>query len=135
MTLGLGFQDIVEYTDWERERWLEWFRREGNETLKISAGAHGDGRFGEIGELVRHIFSAEKRYVDELAGRALTDTGTLPTNDAEKLFSFWTAEPGGSSLTSRQFSCRAMGRDAGDAAGEPGPARDAAQDHPARADS
>jgi len=56
--------------------------------LKISAGHHGDGRFGAIGELVRHIFSAEKRYVERLAGRSLTDSALIPTDDLDALFQF-----------------------------------------------
>ena len=37
---------------------------------------------------VRHIFSAEKRYVDRLYGRVLTDTASIPTDSIETLFQF-----------------------------------------------
>jgi uncharacterized damage-inducible protein DinB len=38
--------------------------------------------------LVRHIFSAEKRYVKRLSGRSLTDTASIPNDNIEELFQF-----------------------------------------------
>ena len=37
---------------------------------------------------MRHMFSAEKRYVERLSGLAMTDTAAIPTNDVEALFRF-----------------------------------------------
>jgi len=86
--LTLNFDDLIEYTDWERQKWLDWFRGRGDQVLKISAGPHGDGRFATAGDLVRHIFSAETRYVDRLSARPLTDTGSIPNDNVEALFRF-----------------------------------------------
>ena len=69
MPINLSVSDLIEYTDWERQQWYDWLRQHGDGVLEIGAGPHGDGRFGTVGELVRHIFSAEKRYVDRLSGR------------------------------------------------------------------
>jgi uncharacterized damage-inducible protein DinB len=88
MTIRLDFNDLIEYTDWERSVWHEWLRKHGDQALTISAGPHGDGRFENVGDLVKHIFSAEKRYVDRLSERPLTDTGSLPNNNTEALFEF-----------------------------------------------
>ncbi len=88
MQAVLAINDLLDYTDWERDKWLEWLRQRGGQILEISAGPHGDGRFEKVGELVRHIFSAEKRYVERLSGRPLTDTATIPANDIEALFQF-----------------------------------------------
>ncbi len=88
MLVHLSLNDLLDYTDWERQKWHAWFRQHGADVLKISAGPHGDGRFGAIGELVRHIFSAEKRYVERLAGRSLTDSALIPTDDIDALFQF-----------------------------------------------
>ena len=82
------FDDLIDYTDWERGKWFDWLRQHGDQVLAIGAGPHGDGRFQGVGELVRHIFSAEKRYVDRLSDRPLTDTASLPTDNAEALFQF-----------------------------------------------
>ena len=85
---NLSFNDLIEYTDWERQKWYDWFRQHGDQVLKISAGSHGDGRFKMTGDLVRHIFSAEKRYVERLSDRPLTNTASIPNDNLEALFGF-----------------------------------------------
>ena len=84
----LALTDLLDYTEWERQKWLEWLRQRGNATLEMSAGAHGDGRFQKIGEVVRHIFSAEKRYVERLNSIPLTDTSNVAADDVDRLFQF-----------------------------------------------
>src|SRR5690242_1473861 len=84
----VSLNDLLDYTDWERRDWHRWFAQHGVPALAVSAGSHGDGRFGVVGELVRHIFSAEKRYVERLSGRPLTDTTTIPVDNVEALFHF-----------------------------------------------
>jgi uncharacterized damage-inducible protein DinB len=86
--LDLSLNNLLDYTDWERQQWHDWLRRQGDHVLQISAGQHGDGRFQVVGELVRHIFSAEKRYVDRLSGRSLTDTAAIPSDSIDALFQF-----------------------------------------------
>jgi uncharacterized damage-inducible protein DinB len=84
----LALTDLLDYTEWERQKWLEWLRQRGGATLEMSAGAHGDGRFQRIGEVMRHIFSAEQRYVERLNGLPLTDTANVAADDIEALFQF-----------------------------------------------
>jgi uncharacterized damage-inducible protein DinB len=86
--LDVGVNDLMDYTDWERQKWHDSLRRHGEQSLTISAGPNGDGRFGTVGELVKHIFSAEKRYVDRLSERPITDTASVPSDNIEALFRF-----------------------------------------------
>ena len=86
--VNLSFDHLVQYTDWQRQKWHEGLRRHGDDVLKISAGPNGDGRFQTVGDLVRHIFSAEKRYVERIHGVPLSDTSSLPTDNIEELFQF-----------------------------------------------
>ncbi len=88
MATTLSLNDLMDYTDWERQKWHDWLRKHGAEVLKTSAGPNGDGRFTTVGDLVKHIFSAEKRYVERLSGRPLTDAGCIPNDDIEALFRF-----------------------------------------------
>jgi uncharacterized damage-inducible protein DinB len=88
MPVQLSLDDLIDYTDWERQKWHERLRQQGNEVLKTGVGPHGDGRFGTVGDLVRHIFSAEKRYVERLLVRPLTDTSYVPADNLEALFQF-----------------------------------------------
>ena len=79
---------MLDYTAWQRKRWHDSLRNHGEQVLQIGAGPNGDGRFEVIGDLIRHIFSAEKRYVERLSGRALTDTASIPNDKIEALFEF-----------------------------------------------
>jgi len=88
MTLTFEMAHLLSYTDWERSQWHTWFREQGAAALAVGLGPNGDGRVNTIGELVRHIFSAEKRYVDRIQGTPLTDSAGVPANDIEALFAF-----------------------------------------------
>lgn len=85
--VNLSLTDLLEYTDWERQKRYEWMRQQGNQVLKVSAGPNGD-RIGTAGDLVKHIFSAEKRYVERLSGRPMTDASSTPNDNIEALFQF-----------------------------------------------
>lgn len=80
--------DLLDYTEWQRGKWRAVLQQQGPEVLKVSAGPHGDGRFATVGDLIRHIFSAEQRYVERLRGQALTDTAKLTLDDLDALFAF-----------------------------------------------
>ena len=88
MLAGLTLNDLLDYTDWERGQWLDWMRKQDQSVFEISAGPSGDGRFQKVGDLIKHIFSAEKRYVERLSDRPLTDAATIPADNFEALFQF-----------------------------------------------
>jgi uncharacterized damage-inducible protein DinB len=83
--LGLTIEDLIEYTGWERAKWRAWFETHP-QALRFSAGPNGDGRFSTVGDLVKHIFSAEQRYVQRLTGEPLTDFARLASDDDRALF-------------------------------------------------
>lgn len=88
MPIAFTIEDLLAYSDWERAQWHEWFREQGPRTLAVDLGAHNAGRVRTIGELVRHIFSAEKRYVERCLQIALTDPSTISADDVDALFAF-----------------------------------------------
>jgi uncharacterized damage-inducible protein DinB len=88
MPVHVSLSDLIDYTYWERQKWHELLRQQGNEVLKTGVGPNGDGRFTTVGDLVRHIFSAEKRYVDRLLNKPLSDTGSVPGDNLKALFQF-----------------------------------------------
>jgi uncharacterized damage-inducible protein DinB len=88
MSIDLKLETLLDYSDWERQKVRDRLSKEGVAALKVGAGANGDSRFQCVGDLIRHIFSAEKRYVERLSGRELTDTSTIPNEDLDALFRF-----------------------------------------------
>jgi uncharacterized damage-inducible protein DinB len=80
--------DLIQYTAWERRQWQEFLHGKGDQVLQISAGPNGDGRFDTIGNLIQHIFMAEKRYVERLLGQPLTEMNSIPSDRIEVLFDF-----------------------------------------------
>jgi uncharacterized damage-inducible protein DinB len=88
MAFAFTLDDLLSYSDWERDRWRVWFGEQGPPALAVDLGPHNNGRIRNVGELVRHIFSAEKRYVERCRQVALTDTSTIPADNIEALFAF-----------------------------------------------
>lgn len=88
MPVSIIFADLMDYTEWERQKWHQRLTQHGDDALRISAGANGDGRFSTVGDLIKHIFSAEKRYIDRLSDRPLTDPASLPNDTVDRLFEF-----------------------------------------------
>jgi hypothetical protein len=54
--MSLSFNELIEYTDWERARWYDWLLKRGDDVLTTSAGPNGDGRFQSVGDVLRRIF-------------------------------------------------------------------------------
>ncbi len=91
MALTIPIDDLLAYTDWQRSTWHAWFQGQDSTALAASTGNHTDGRFPTIGALVRHIFSAELRYVERIRGAQLSDPTGVPTTQPDPLFAFGTA--------------------------------------------
>jgi uncharacterized damage-inducible protein DinB len=85
--MHLTLADLMEYSEWERSRWMEVFRKHP-EALGINIGPNRDERFNTVGDWVRHIFAAEIRYVERLSGHPLTDVAGMRNDNAEELFEF-----------------------------------------------
>jgi uncharacterized damage-inducible protein DinB len=86
--MDISLNHFIDYTEWERKKWQEALRRLGEQVLSLTVGPHGDGRFENIGDMVRHVFTAEKRYVERLTNRPLTDLNAVPNDNLEALFEF-----------------------------------------------
>lgn len=88
MSLLSSIEYLLDYTEWDRAQWEAWFRSEGRDAFLLDLGANADGRIANVGELVRHIFSAEQRYVDRIQEVPISDTSTVPADDIDRLFDF-----------------------------------------------
>lgn len=78
-------EPLLAYTEWEREKWHALFTK--NQVAFLTpTGPNGDGRLNTVGEIVRHIFSAETRYPQRLRGEPMTETGDVLAHDVEAVF-------------------------------------------------
>jgi uncharacterized damage-inducible protein DinB len=79
---------LLDYTEWDRDQWESWFLAQGPVVFALGLGPNADGRIANLGELVRHIFSAEQRYVERIQDLPVTDTSGVLANDVDALFAF-----------------------------------------------
>jgi uncharacterized damage-inducible protein DinB len=91
MNAGVEFRELIEFTDYERRMWRAWLDERGAAALDISTGAHCDRAVHTVGELIRHIFIAERHHVDRLARKPVTDVSTIPAYDIAAIFNFGAA--------------------------------------------
>ena len=80
-----ALEPLLQYTEWEREKWRALFTKNPQAFL-IRTGPNGDGRLNTVGEIVRHILSAELRYPQRLRGEPMTETGNVTADDVEAVF-------------------------------------------------
>jgi uncharacterized damage-inducible protein DinB len=85
---SVSLSELMEFTQWERCQWRERLSAHGDAALGTSVGPHGDGRIATVGELIKHIFIAEKHHVDRLSNRPITDVSRIPGDTVDKLFAF-----------------------------------------------
>jgi uncharacterized damage-inducible protein DinB len=83
--MEVKFQELLAYTDWERNQWRDWFSSMGRAVLDVSTGGE---RHKSVAELIKHIFAVEMRYIQRLKGEPLTPYNAIPIDSAESLFDF-----------------------------------------------
>ena len=83
--LTLGYDELLRYTQEERDRWRRFFA--ANPQALESAVQPG-GRFATVGKLIDHTFLVERRHVQRLRGEALATQTGLTGNNAQPLFDY-----------------------------------------------
>ena len=82
-----AIEPLLVYTDWQRQEWRKWFdaNRSG---WQASTGTGAAEKLSTVASVVRHIFTAELRYVERLRGQPVTDPESVSTDDIGALFAF-----------------------------------------------
>ena len=87
MSLKLEFEELLAYTDGERDKWRRWFA--GQAAAVWSVPVQREGRFVDVWSLVDHVFLVERRHVQRLQGTLpLTETTGASHGDVEALWGF-----------------------------------------------
>jgi uncharacterized damage-inducible protein DinB len=85
MGLGLGFDELVRYTNEERDKWRGWLL---SHPEAMDAPVQPGGRLPTVGKLIDHIFLVERRHLQRLTGITPSDSTGLTGNNAPPLFDY-----------------------------------------------
>ncbi len=85
MALVLTFDELLRYTNGEREKWRGWF---GGHADALEAPVQSGGRFPTVGKLIDHIFLVERRHLQRLLDEPLSEHTGLTGNNASPLFDY-----------------------------------------------
>jgi len=85
MPLALTFDELVRYTNMERDKWRLWF---GSHAEAVEAPVQPGGRLPTVGKLIDHIFLVERRHLQRLTSQPVLNTTGLTGNNAPPLFDF-----------------------------------------------
>ena len=85
MSLAIAFDELLRYSNDERDKWRRWFAAHA---AAIDAPLQAGGRFPTAGKLIDHIFLVERRHLQRLAGEPLATATGLTGNNAPPLFDY-----------------------------------------------
>ena len=85
MPLSISFDELLRYTNGEREKWRGWF---GGHADALEAPVQTGGRFPTAGKLIDHIFLVERRHLQRLLDEPLSDRTGLTGSNAPPLFDY-----------------------------------------------
>jgi uncharacterized damage-inducible protein DinB len=85
MPLSITFDELLRYTNGERDKWRGWFLEHAE---AIEAPVQPGGRLPTAGKLIDHIFLVERRHLQRLAGEPVVDRTGLTGTNASPLFDY-----------------------------------------------
>ena len=85
MSLTITFDELLRYTNGEREKWRTWLAAH---PAALDAPVQPGGRLPTVGKLLDHIFLAERRILQRLTDGPLSQSTGLTGNNAAPLFDY-----------------------------------------------
>ena len=83
--MELAFDELLRYTQEERDKWRSWFAAHPEATeIEVQPG----GRYPTVGSLIDHIFLVERRHLQRLTGSPLDSKTGLSGRHAPPLFDY-----------------------------------------------
>jgi uncharacterized damage-inducible protein DinB len=83
--MQLAFQELVRYTNEEREKWRGWFAAQ---PAAMEVEVQPGGRHPNVGALIDHIFLVERRHLQRLRGADVDTKTGLSGLNAPPLFDY-----------------------------------------------
>jgi uncharacterized damage-inducible protein DinB len=85
MSLTISFDELLRYTNEEREKWRAWLAAHPD---GLDAPVQPGGRLPTVGKLIDHIFLVERRHLQRLTDMPLAASTGLTGNNAPPLFDY-----------------------------------------------
>jgi uncharacterized damage-inducible protein DinB len=85
MALVLAYEELLRYTNGERDKWRRWL---GEHASAMDAPVQPGGRHPTVGKLIDHIFLVERRHLQRLTGHPPSERTGLTGNNAAPLFDY-----------------------------------------------
>ncbi len=85
MALTITFDELVRYTNDERDKWRRWLSQHAT---ALDAPVQPGGRLPTVGKLIDHIFLVERRHLQRLTSQPLSEATGLTGNNAPPLFDY-----------------------------------------------
>jgi uncharacterized damage-inducible protein DinB len=86
MSLTLTFDELLRYTNDERDKWRLWLV--SHPAAMESPVQPSGARHATVGKLVDHIFLTERRHVQRLRDEKVDESTGLTANNAPPLFDY-----------------------------------------------
>ena len=85
MALELSYDELLRYTNDEREKWRRWLV---SHPAAMDVTLQPGGRLPTVGKLIDHVFLIERRNLQRLTGDPLSESTGLTGNNAPPLFDY-----------------------------------------------
>ncbi len=83
--MHLDFDELVRYTQEERDKWRAWFAKHPD---ALAVDVQPGGRYPTVGSLIDHIFLVERRHLQRLRNAPLDTQTGLSGHHAAPLFDY-----------------------------------------------
>jgi uncharacterized damage-inducible protein DinB len=85
VSLAIGYEPLLAYSDHERRKWREWI---AIDPARFEMAMQPGGRFPTIGALLDHVFFVERRHLSRLEGATPPDSSGVPGGEWQRLFEY-----------------------------------------------
>ena len=85
MSLGIRFEQLLDYSDHERRKWRDWVAADPK---RLELAVQPAARFPTVGALFDHVFLVERRHLARLEGGTPPDATGVPPGDWKRLFDY-----------------------------------------------
>lgn len=85
MTAGIGFDELLAWSDHERRKWKAWIAADPQ---RLAMPFQPRGRFPTVGALLEHLFFVERRHLSRMQGAVPPEASGIPPGDWQALLEY-----------------------------------------------